>query len=194
MLCTLILNGLVKSLRVVQFDAGTDFDVVAISFDDRETPEMAAAKKDVYMQEYGRGAGAAAGWHFLTGSKDSIHRVTQAAGFTFLWDQATGQFAHPSGVMVLTPQGRISRYFYGIEYAPRDLRLGLVEASANKIGTAVDQVLLYCYHYDPTTGKYGFVIMSIIRVLGTGTALALGIFMWVMFRRERRAATLSGHA
>ncbi len=190
MLCNMILNGLVKSLRIVQFDAGTDFDVVVISFDARETPELATAKKEVYMQQYGRGAGPAAGWHFLTGSEQSIARVTQTAGFTFIWDEATQQFAHPSGVLVLTREGKLSRYFYGIEYAPRDLRLGLVEASAGRIGSLSDQVLLYCYHYDPTTGKYGFVIISIVRVLGTGTALALGAFMFVMFRRERRGALL----
>lgn len=185
MLCTMVLNGLVRSLRAVKLDAGDQFQVVVVSFDPGETPALAAAKKDAYVHQYGR-AGAAEGWHFLTGEQVSIRRLTQAVGFRYTYDARSRQFAHASGIVVLTPSGKVSRYFYGIEYAARDLRLGLVEASANKIGTTIDQVLLFCYHYDPLTGKYGFVIMNFIRLAGLATVLALGGFIFLMLRRERR--------
>lgn len=185
MLCTFILNGLVKGLKPLKLDPGRDFDVVVISFDPRETPELAAEKKQMYMREYRR-PGTAAGWHFLTGDADNIQRVTEAAGFRYLYDEKTGDFAHASGILVATPQGKLFRYFYGIEYAPRDLRLALVEASAGKLGTAVDRVLLYCFHYDPVTGKYGLLIQRVIRLAGTATVLALGLMLFVFLRQERK--------
>ena len=186
MLCTFVLNGVVKGLKPLKSDPGREFDVVVISFNPRETPALAAEKKATYLREYGRG-GTDAGWHFLTGEDASIRRVTQAAGFQYLYDEKSRQYAHASGVIVVTPEGRLFRYFYGIEYGPRDLRFALIEASANKIGTPVDQVLLYCFHYDPTTGKYGLLITRVIRLAGSATALALGTFIFVMFRRDRRA-------
>lgn len=188
MLCTMVLNGLLKSLRAINLDAGRDFEVVTVSFDPGETPELAAAKKQSYVERYGRPTGAA-GWHFLTGEEEAIRKLTQAVGFRYKYDPATNQFAHASAIMVLTPDGRLARYLYGIEYAPRDLRLALVEASAGKIGTPVDQVLLYCFHYDPATGRYSLLIMNIIRAAGVATVLALGLFMVVMFRRDRRRKT-----
>lgn len=191
MLCTMILNGLTSSLKAVHLDAGVDFDVVAVSFDPRETPELAAGKKQAYVKDYGR-KGSEKGWHFLTGDADSITRLTKAAGFKYYWDEELQQFAHGSGVMVATPQGRLARYFYGIEYAPRDLRLGLVEASAGKIGSPVDQMLLYCFHYDPSTGKYGLTIMNVVRLMGSATVLALVAFILVMLRRERRGTLHAG--
>jgi protein SCO1/2 len=185
MLCTLILNGLTSSLKAVNLDAGIDFDVVAVSFDPRETPELAAGKKQAHVKEYGR-AGSERGWHFLTGDAEAIRQVTEAAGFKYYWDEESQQFAHASGVIVVTPEGRLARYFYGIEYAPRDLRLGLVEASAGKIGSRVDRMLLYCFHYDPASGKYSLAVMNIVRVLGTATVALIVGFILVMLRRERR--------
>src|SRR6202035_5730027 len=173
-------------MRLVKFDVGNEFDVVTVSFDPRETPEMAAVKKIDYVKRYGR-PNAAAGWHFLTGKPDSIDALTKAVGFQYQYDAKSNQYAHATAIMVLTPQGRISRYFYGVDFPPKDLRMGLVEASQGKIGNAVDQVLLYCYHYDPATGKYGAIVSNILR-LGAGlTILMLGIFLFIMFRLERSA-------
>jgi protein SCO1 len=183
MLCTQVLNGLTGSLKALKFDVGREFEVVTVSFDPRETAELAGRKKAGYMARYGR-EGAAAGWHFLTGDEASIMALTEAVGFRFAWDDEIKQFAHASGIMILTPEGKISRYFYGIEYAPRDMKLGLVEASNNKIGSPVDQILLYCYHYDPQTGKYGLVIMNAIRVLGFATFFGLALLIFIMKRRE----------
>jgi protein SCO1/2 len=185
MLCTQVLNGAASALKVLPFDAGKEFDVVVVSFDPRETPPLAAAKKEVYIERYGH-QGAAAGWHFLTGDEPSIKRLTEAVGFRYSWDETTKQFAHASGIMVATPEGRLSHYFYGIEYAPKDLRLALVEASANRIGSPVDQLLLYCYHYDPASGKYGMVIMNVVRVAGVLTVL--GILALIIFLRGTRAS------
>jgi protein SCO1/2 len=185
MLCTQVLNGLVGALNVMSLDAGRDFEVVAVSFDARETPAMAAAKKDAYLSRYKR-PNAAAGWHFLTGDAASIERLTKAAGFRFRYDKDRDQFAHASAVMVATPDGRLARYFYGIEYAPRDLRLGLVEASAGRVGTPVDQVLLYCFHYDAASGKYGAVIVNIVRLAGAATLVLIGLSLWMMSRRRAR--------
>jgi protein SCO1/2 len=154
MLCTEVLNGLVGSLQTLSFDAGREFDVIAVSFDPGETPALAAQKKQLYVKRYGR-PGAEAGMHFLTGREDAIHALTNAVGFKYQYDPSTDQFAHTAVLTVLTPAGHVSRYLYGIEYQPRDLRLALVEAADGKIGTAVDKALLYCYHYDPETGKYG---------------------------------------
>ncbi len=185
MLCTQVVNGLASAVGVLSLRPGRDFDVVVVSFDPRDTPATAAAKKVQYLERYtAAGAGPAA--HFLTAPPTSITRLTKSAGFRYVWDGQTQQFAHPTGVIVVTPDGRMARYLFGIEYGPRDLRLALVEASGGKVGTAVDTLLLYCYHYDPMTGRYGAAVMRALRIAGASTALALGAFMFVMFRRERR--------
>jgi protein SCO1/2 len=181
MLCGEVLSGLESALRVLHFDVGKEFDVVTVSFDAKETPAMAAEKKAIYLKRYGR-AGAAEGWHFLTGPQASIDALTRAAGFQYQYDSKSGQFAHATAIMVLTPDGKIAQYYYGIEFAPKDLRLGLIQASENKIGNAVDQVLLYCYHYDPDTGKYGAIISRILQLAAGATVLILGTFLVVMFR------------
>jgi protein SCO1 len=185
MLCTQVFGGLVSSLRVLSFDAGKDFDVVAVSFDPRDRLADAAAKKVAYVAEYGR-PGAASGWHFLTGSTSSIERLTGAVGFHYKYDESLGQFAHASAIYVATPEGKLSHYFYGIEYAPRDLRLALIEASGNRIGSPVDRILLYCYHYDPKVGKYGAVVMNMLRFGGAVAVLILSTFLAVMWRRDYR--------
>jgi protein SCO1/2 len=187
MLCPLLLDGLVRSLRGISFDIGNEFTVLTVSINPRETPTMAATKKELYVQRYGR-AGAAEGWHFLTAPEESLRRLTQAVGFRYVYDATKDEYAHATGILLLTPAGQISRYLYGIEFSPRDLRLALVEAAANTIGSPVDQLLLYCYRYDPLAGKYGLVIMNVLRVAGAATVAALGAFMFVMFRRDRRAA------
>jgi protein SCO1 len=186
MLCTLVLNGEVKAMRAMPLVLGKDYVAVNISFNPRETAALAAAKRDLYVREYGK-TGAAGSWHFLTGDEENIRKATQAAGFRYVWDPDTKQYAHASGLMVLTPEGQFARYFYGIEFSARDLRLGLVEASANRIGSKVDQVLLLCFHYDPVTGKYGLIITRVTQFLGTATALALFGFVFVMLRRDRRS-------
>jgi protein SCO1/2 len=184
MLCTMVLSSITSTLGVLSLTPGEDFELVMVSFDPRETPELAASKKAEYLRRYDRPE-AAAGWHFLTGDPSSIERLTKAAGFRYAWDDETQQFAHPAGIVVLTPDGRLARYLFGLEYGPRDLRLALVEASAGRIGTAVDAALLYCYHYDPMTGRYGLVVMRVLRVAGAATVLALGTFVFIMVRRER---------
>ncbi len=181
MLCGEVLSGLESALRVLKFDVGKEFDVLTISFDPRETPDMATRKKAEFLKRYGR-AGAAQGWHFLTGPQESIDALTKAAGFQYQYDPKTGQFAHATAIMVLTPEGKIAQYYYGVEYAPKDLRLGLIQASENKIGTLADQVLLYCYHYDPTTGRYGAIISRVLQLSGLATMLGLGILMTVLIR------------
>ena len=191
MLCTQILNGLESSLKAVSFNPGKDFEVLSVSFDPKDTPELAAQKKQQYLRRYGR-ADTANGWHFLTGSEPAIKALTDAAGFHYRYDPKTDQFAHASGVMVLTPDGRFSRYFYGVEYAPRDLRLGLVEASQNKIGSAVDQILLFCYHYDPVAGKYGAVALGAVRYAGAAFVLISGTFLIIVFRRDFKADKRNG--
>jgi protein SCO1/2 len=185
MLCTEVLNGLVRAMLDLPFDAGDKFNVVTVSFDPRDTPEMAAAKKKTYLERYGR-PGAEQGWHFLTGDQESIKQLTRSVGFRYVYDQRNDQFAHASGIMVLTPSGKISRYFYDIRYSSRDLRLGLVEASENRIGSPVDQILLYCFHYDPLEGKYGPVVIRFVRLGGVLTILALAVFTTAMWRKERR--------
>jgi protein SCO1/2 len=184
MLCTQVINGLSSALGVMSLNPGKDFEIVTVSFNPHDTPASAAAKKAVYLERYRR-AGAAEGWHFLTGDQPSIDRLTKAAGFRYVWDAETKQYAHPSGVIVLTPDGRLARYLFGIEYGPRDLRFGIVEASEGKVGSPVDALLLYCYHYDPMTGRYGLVIMRAVRVAGAATVLALGAFIFVMVRKEK---------
>lgn len=185
MLCNQILNGLAGSLKTLSFDVGKEFEVVTVSFDARETPQLAAAKKDAYMARYGR-EGAARGWHFLTGEQKSIDALTNAVGFRYAWDEAQKQFAHASGIMLSTPEGRLARYFYGIEYAPKELRLSIVEASANKVGSPVDQLLLYCFHYDPASGKYGLAIMNIVRLAGVITVVGIALLL-VLLRRQRNS-------
>lgn len=192
MLCTQILNGVAGALKAVSFNPGSDFEVVAFSFDPKDSPETAAAKKEMYFKRYGR-PGTANGWHFLTADPPSIKALTQAIGFHYRYDAANDQFAHASAIMLLTPEGRLSRYFYGVDYSPRDLRLGLVEASANKIGTPVDEVLLFCFHYDPATGKYGAFAMNLLRAAGAGFALVGGAFLWFALRREARARNRNHH-
>jgi protein SCO1/2 len=185
MLCTQILNGMVRAAKILTFRPGKDYDILAISFDARETSKQAAAKKAVYVKEFGHPE-SADGFHFLTGQPDEIKKVTEAVGFKFKWDVYNAQFAHASAIYVLTPQGKLSKYFYGIEYSPKDMRLGLIEASKNKIGTAVDQILLFCYHFDPTTGKYTMVAMRIMRIAGAATILMLGGFVFIMLRRDNK--------
>jgi protein SCO1/2 len=183
MLCTQILNGLVSSLKPVTFRAGGQFDVVSVSINPAEGPELAARKKQVYVGRYSRSANPD-GWHFLTGPEESIRALTDAVGFRYSYDPKTKLFAHGSAVLVLTPQGRVSRYFYGVEYSPRDLRLGLIEAAQNKIGTPVDHVLLFCYQYDPALGKYTAITMNLVRVGGALTVVILSGFLLLMWRRE----------
>jgi protein SCO1 len=185
MLCTEVLNGLSSALRLMKLDVGKDFDVVTVSFDPREKPELAAAKKRAYLQRYGR-PNAQNGWHFLTGDQANIQALTNAVGFHYQWDPKSQQFVHATAIMVLTPEGRVSKYFYGVDYSPKDLRLGLVDASQNHIGPVVDQVLLYCYHYDPRTGKYGAVVTRIMQLAGVATAVILGAFLIVLFKSEPR--------
>ena len=187
MLCGEVLSGLSSTLRVLKFDVGKEFDVLTVSFDPKETPEMAAAKKTEYLRRYGR-PNAAEGWHFLTGPAASIDALTKAAGFQYQYDPKSGQFAHATAIVVLTPEGKIAQYYYGVEFAPKDLRLGLIQASQNKIGTVVDQVLLYCYHYDPDTGKYGAIISRVLQLAAGATVLILGTFLIVMFRMGPSAA------
>ena len=186
MLCTQVLNGLESSLKELSTNIGKQYDVVTISIDPTESHVLAKTKKEMYVGMYGR-PGAAEGWHFLSGDELQIKQLADAVGFRYAYDPDTKQFAHASAIMLLTPEGKISRYFYGIQYPTRDLRLGLVEASEGKIGTPVDQVLLFCYHYDPATGKYGLLISHIIQAGGALTVLILGIGMLIMFRGEHYA-------
>ena len=180
MLCGEVLSGLESSLGMMKFDVGKEFDVLTVSFDPKETPEMAAAKKAEFLKRYKR-AGAEQGWHFLVGKQDAIDALTKAAGFQYEYDQATKQFAHASAIMILTPEGKIAQYYYGIEYPPKDLRLGLVEAGLGKIGNVVDQLLLYCYHYDPEKGKYSAIVMRIVRLACIATMLFLAILIsWLV--------------
>ncbi|MFN2515491.1 MAG: SCO family protein [Pyrinomonadaceae bacterium] len=185
MLCNQVLNGMVTSFRVMAFQPGQEFEVVTVSFDSRETTALAAAKKNTYVNYLpeARRSAATNGWHFLTGDEANIRRLTEAVGFRYHFDAATNQFAHGSAIYVTTPQGKLARYFYGIEYAPRDLRLGLIEAAGNKIGSPVDQLLLYCYHYDPATGKYGAAVMNMMRLGGVVTLIAVVGLLFALRRR-----------
>jgi len=185
MLCTQVLNGVLRSMQGIPMDAGKQFHVVTVSINPRERPPLAASKKRVYIGLYGR-PDAAEGWHFVTGDEPAIEKLAHAVGFRYAYDPGSGQYAHASAIMVLTPDGRLSRYFYGIQYPSRDLRLGLVEASAGRVGTPVDQLLLFCYHYDPATGKYGIAILNLVRAGAVLTVLLLAVFLIVLFRRERR--------
>lgn len=190
MLCTQVLNGLVAALGVMNFEPGREFDVIAVSFNPKEGPGLASQKKANYLERYGR-PHTASGWHFLTGAEDSIKKLTQAVGFRYEFDQQIQQFAHGAGIEVLTPHGKISKYFYGIEFSARDIRLGLIEASEERIGTAIDDFLLLCYHYDPATGKYGAAVLRMVRIAGAAFVLALVAVLTISLRRETaRAPTL----
>ena len=191
MLCTEILNGTLHAMREISLSAGTDYDVVTISIDPTETAELAAQKKAFYVRRYER-EGAEKGWHFLVGSEAEVRRVADAVGFGYQYDEATGEYAHPSGIVVLTPTGKISHYFYGVQYAGSDVRLGLVEASANKIGSPVDKLLLYCYHYDPVNGKYNVAIMRMVQIVGAAfVVLMVGGFV-LLTRRTKDAGPQAG--
>jgi len=184
MLCTMAINGLASALDVLSLVPGKDFEIVTVSFDPRDTAATATAKKAGYIGRY-KQPGAAAAWHFLTGDQPSIDRLTRAAGFRYMWDKDTKQFAHPSGVIVLTSEGRLARYLFGIEYGPRDLRYAIVEASNGHVGSAVDALLLYCFHYDPMTGRYGVAIIRVIRFAAAVTMLGLVTSIVIMVRREK---------
>jgi protein SCO1 len=192
-LCPLLLDGVVRSLRALSFDAGKEFDLITVSIDPHDSPALAAAKKKDFVDQYAR-PGAGAGWHFLTGDETAIQKLTQSVGFHYTYDSHTGEFAHATGMVLLTPNGKTARYYYGIDFSPRDLRLGLIEAAAGKIGSPIDQLLLFCYHYDPVTGKYGLLITRLIRVAGAATVLIMGAFILLMLRRERSDAAGSGRA
>jgi protein SCO1/2 len=183
MLCGEVLNGEASVFSALKFDIGNEFDVVTVSFDPRETPDLARSKKRTFVNRYGR-PGAEQGWHFLTGPQESVSALTKAVGFNYAWDRDTQQFAHAAAIMVITPEGKIAQYFYGVEYSPKDVRFGLVQASQHKIGNVVDQILLYCYHYDPRTGKYGAIVSRVTQIGGLVTVVILGGFLIIMFRLE----------
>jgi protein SCO1/2 len=193
MLCTEVLNGLTGALTTLNFSIGKDFDVVTVSFNPRDTPELASAKKANYVRRYRRD-GAAEGWHFLTGNEPEISVLTRAVGFRYAYNKAVGEYAHASGIMVVTPDGRLSRYFYGIEYGPRDLKLALMESADRKIGSPVDQLLLACFHYDPASGKYSLAVMRVVRTAGVATLLMIGGTVVMLRRRERRGPPPSDRA
>jgi protein SCO1/2 len=186
MLCTQVLNGLVTALGVLNFDVGREFDVVAVSFNPKEGPGLASQKKAAYVERYGRPQ-SAAGWHFLTGTQPSIDALTKAVGFRYAYDEKIGQYAHGAGIELLTPQGVLAKYFYGIEFSARDIRLGIIEASSERIGTPIDEVLLLCYHYDPATGAYGASVLRMVRAGAIATVVAFAVFLTVSLRRERAA-------
>lgn len=188
-LCGLVLQGLLKSLRVLNYTPGDQFDIVTVSINPKETPALAAAKKQNFLKEYGR-LDAANGWHFLTGEEPQIRRLADAVGFRYVYDPKSGQYAHAAGVMLLTPDGKVSRYFYGIEYSPRDLRMGIIDASQGKVGSPVEKIILFCYQYDPTTGKYSLAILRVVQLSSAFTVLLVGGFMVLQFYREKRARSL----
>jgi protein SCO1 len=198
-LCTQVLTGLLGTLKTLPMTPGKEFVNLSVSFDPREKPELAAAKKAEYMSRYNK-PGAEAGWHFLTGDEAAIQALTKAVGFRYVWDPVTKQYAHTGGIMILTPQGKVSRYFYGIEYAPRDLRFGVIDASAGKVGSLADQIILYCYMYDPERGTYGLVVMRVLRIFaGLTLATLLALFLYLRRKEKQRAAQweaqdLAGHA
>ena len=181
MLCPEVFNSLEGSLRVLKFDVGKEFEVLTVSFDPSDTPEQASEKKAELLKRYKR-AGAEQGWHFLTGQQSSIDALTKAVGFGYQLNSQNQQFAHAATIIVLTPEGKISQYFYGVDFAPKDLRFSLIQSSGNKIGNVVDQVLLYCYHYDPATGKYGAIISRVLKISGLATMLVLGVLITALFR------------
>lgn len=183
MLCNLVMQAAESGLKPLSLDPGKDFDVIVASIDPTDTPERAAMKKRDILQRYAR-PGTEGGWHFLTGPPPSIARLAHAVGFQYVYDKEKDQFAHAAGIVILTPEGKVSRYFFGIEYPPRDLRLGLVEASGNQIGGLVDQVLLYCFHYDPAIGRYSAVTLNLMRAAAALFAIGLALFIVLLRRRE----------
>lgn len=192
-LCPLVLDGLVRSVRALSFNAGDQFDVVTVSFDPSDTPAWAAAKKADFLKQYARPE-TKDGWHFLTGNETAIDRLTEAVGFRYNYESDKERFGHATGIILLTPDGKIARYFYGIEFSPRDLRLGLIEASSNKIATPIDQLLLFCYHYDPVSGKYNLLITNVLRLAAVATVSALAIFIALMLRRDRHREMQPGES
>jgi protein SCO1/2 len=184
-MCTEVLNGELRALQGISLDLGKDYEAVTVSFDPKDRPAEAAVKKRTYTGLYGH-RGSPSAWHFLTGEQRAIDALTEAVGFKYAYDASSAQFAHATAIVILTPDGRISRYFYGVQYPSRDVRLGLVEASQGRIGSATDAALLFCYHYDAVTGKYGLVIMNVIRAAGVLTLALLGIFFWFMSRHEKK--------
>jgi len=192
MLCNQVLNGLTGSLKGISFDAGKEFDVIAISFDAKEfdKPELAINKKAGYMTRYNR-PGTEKGWHFLTGTQGELDKATSAAGFSYKWDDRSNQFAHAAAIMIATPDGKLSRYLYGIDYSPKDVKFGLMESAQAKVGNPAEQLLLYCYHYDPSTGKYGLSILRVMRLGGVLTLIGLGAMGFVFWRRGKRKAESS---
>ncbi len=185
MLCTLELNGLLRNLKALSTTAGKDFDVVAISIDPTETPALARAKKAGYLKRYGR-PGSENGWHFLTGTDGNVRRLADTVGFKYVYDPRSKQYAHPAGLVVVTPTGRLARYIYGVDFPASNLRWALIDASAGKVGTPVDRLLLMCFHYDPSTGRYNFAVMTAIRAGGIATVLGLGAFMFLSSYRKPR--------
>jgi len=187
MLCNEVLNGLTGSLKGISFDAGKEFDVLAISFDARENekPELTKNKKIGYLERYAR-PNTENGWHFLTGKQEEIDKVTKAVGFNYEYDKQTDQFAHAGGIMIITPEGKISRYFYGIDYSPKDVKFGIMESAQNKVGNPAEQLLLYCFHYDPSTGRYGLAVMNVIRIAGVLTLLGMGGMFFVFWRYNKK--------
>jgi protein SCO1/2 len=192
MLCTQMMRAMASTFGVLSMNPGEDFEIVAISIDPRETPEVATRRKAEVIERYGHPE-FAGGWHFLTGQTADIEKVADAAGFRYAWDEETQQYAHPAGIVVATPDGRLARYLFGLEYGPRDVRLAILEASEGAIGNAVDALLLYCFHYDPMTGGYGLVVMNVLRLAGAATVLVLSAFIIVMLRRERHATQAASH-
>jgi protein SCO1/2 len=184
MLCTEVLNGLTSALKVIRFVPGKQFEIVTLSIDPRETPQLAANKKEMYLKKLGNPE-AAKGWHFLTGEQPQIATLANAVGWHYRYDPKLDQFAHAAGIILITPTGKVAQYYYGVEYSAKDMRLGIVEASQNRIGSLTDQVLLYCYHYDPRTGKYGATITNIIRLAGLATVIVLGGAIVLLFRQEK---------
>jgi len=189
MLCTQVLNGVTGALSTLNFDVGREFDVVVVSINPKEGPGLAAQKKKAYVERYRR-PHTADGWHFLTGPQESISKLAESVGFRYAFDDEIGQFAHAAGFEVLTPRGVIARYFYGIEFAPRDIKFGVMEASEERIGSPIDNALLLCYHYDPTTGRYGTAAIEAVRIGAVATVAAFLTFLFVSLRRERLAARL----
>ena len=185
MLCLQSLSSLAATLGVLSEDAGEDFEVVSVSIDPRETPALALEKKTHYVERSGKPS-IARGWHYLTGTEANIQRLTNAAGFRYAWDAASQQYAHPAGIVIATPQGKVARYLFGIDYGPRDLRLALLDASEEKISSPLKRALLYCYHYDLATGRYSLAIMRIVRIAGAATVFSLGMLIFIWTRRERR--------
>ncbi len=196
MLCTQVLNGLVRTLRMISFTMARDYEVVTVSFDPRETPALAAAKKAEYAKSFAK-PGADVGWHFLTGTQDQIEQLAQAVGFRYELDERTDQYIHAAGIVVLTPTGRLARYFYGVEFSPKDVRLGLIEASNEQIGSPVDEFLLLCFEYDPASGKYSLAVLKTLRVAGGLTVFAIGLYvvvtLWREQRKRRRELTVNHH-